>query len=149
VLETSARERYGPDAILAAASAVVEPALRRRLATDARPVDRHVRVAAARLSAGTSVRAVAAEVGLSERQLARRFAERVGVPPKAFARVLRFQRAAALLASGHAPSATALACGYADQAHLTREGAALAGITPAALARELSDSFNTPLAIAF
>jgi AraC-like DNA-binding protein len=97
------------------------------------------------------VREAAERVALSERQLARRFADRVGIPPKVFARVMRLQRAATLLFEGTAPSEAALLAGYADQAHFTREAAELAGITPSGLARELSgvsDSFKTAIPLA-
>ena len=89
-------------------------------------------------------------MALSERQLARRFVDRVGISPKTFTRVMRLQRAATLLAEGALPSAAASRAGYADQAHFTRDSRELAGITPRGLARELatSDSFNTAIAIA-
>jgi AraC-like DNA-binding protein len=74
------------------------------------------------------VASVAAELGLSTRQLQRRVAQAVGYGPKTLARVLRFQRLRAL------PPAPlidlALAAGYADQAHMTAEVTALAGISP-------------------
>jgi AraC-like DNA-binding protein len=136
--------------ILARARAVVEATLRKRLASHAAAVDTRVRAAAGMLASsdGMSVGEVAKRVELSERQLARRFNERVGVAPKTFARVMRLQRAAALLADGSSPSDAASLAGYADQAHFTRDSSELAGITPSGLARELSDSFNTDLAVA-
>jgi AraC-like DNA-binding protein len=74
---------------------------------------------------------VAARVYLSERQLQRRFVERVGYGPKVFQRVARFQRAARRLRSDGAGLAGAAAwAGYADQAHLTRESRRLSGLTP-------------------
>ena len=81
---------------------------------------------------------LARELGCSRRHLARRVGEEVGLGPKAFARVLRFRRAAGRLAdpSGPSPAAVAAACGYSDQAHLTREVTALAGLPPAALRAE-------------
>ncbi len=52
-------------------------------------------------------------------------------------RVLRFRRVVDCL-TGNAPgddlASLALRLGYADQAHLTRETARLAGLSPAALA---------------
>jgi AraC-like DNA-binding protein len=86
---------------------------------------------------------VAAVVGLSERQLRRRFDVAVGYGPKTLQRVYRFQRfvqrADELRADeprGSWDLATvALEAGYADQAHLTRECVALSGLTPAALTR--------------
>jgi len=86
---------------------------------------------------------VAAEIGLSVRQLRRRCHTVVGYGPKTLQRVLRFRRFVsridASLSSGQdAQDLATLAAqvGYADQAHLTRECRALAGLTPAALARQ-------------
>jgi AraC-like DNA-binding protein len=148
LLDRAARRRLGPDSILQLASAHLEMALRRRLGSHGEAVDRQVRAAASLLERGISVREVAARVALSERQLARRFTDRVGIPPKTFARVMRLQRAAGRLAAGALPAEAAMLAGYADQAHFTRDARELAGITPRGLARELSDSFNTPLAAA-
>jgi AraC-like DNA-binding protein len=81
---------------------------------------------------------LAGKLGLSERQLRRRVHAAAGYGPKTLQRVLRFQRFVRMLDAAPQPpdlaSAAALA-GYADQAHLTRECSALAGLTPAALAR--------------
>ena len=85
---------------------------------------------------------VAADVGQSMRQLRRRCHTVVGYGPKTLQRVLRFRRFVARLDAGppsgqraHDLAALAAQAGYADQAHLTRECRALAGLTPAALAR--------------
>ena len=87
-------------------------------------------------SGATSVAGLAGEVGWSRRHLAERFRREIGLPPKVAARVLRFERARVeLLRPGPAGAAprladVAVACGYADQAHLTREWRELAGCTP-------------------
>jgi AraC-like DNA-binding protein len=85
-----------------------------------------------------SISEVAREIGVSERQLERLFAERVGVRPKLFARVLRMQRAARLLSRRRVSGAdlSALA-GYADEAHLAREFRELCGAAPSRLARDV------------
>lgn len=103
-----------------------------------RAADRRVARAVALLRAGApSVRAVAAEVGVSERQLERLFAERVGSGPKHFARVVRLERAVRLMGTPlRGQAALAAAAGYADEPHLIREFRALARATPAELARE-------------
>ncbi len=81
------------------------------------------------------VQTLAGELGLSERQLRRRFHAAVGYGPKTLQRVLRFRR----FLAGAQPDADlarmAFDAGYADQAHLTRESVRLAGLTPARLAR--------------
>ncbi len=84
-------------------------------------------------SGTASVTALADEVGWSRRHLADRFRREIGLPPKVAARVLRFERARAeLLRPGGVPrlADVAASCGYADQAHLSREWRELAGCTP-------------------
>ncbi|MEU7067772.1 AraC family transcriptional regulator [Streptomyces sp. NPDC046161] len=87
-------------------------------------------------SAGTvPIARLADEVGWSPSYLVRRFTEQVGLTPKTSARVLRFRRATQLLASGPVDLAEiAASCGFYDQAHLTREFRALAGLTPGRMA---------------
>jgi AraC-like DNA-binding protein len=87
---------------------------------------------------GSSVSAAAAESGYSLRELHRRFTEHVGLSPKSFQRVSRFQRFRCLIASTQVPATMAAAaalCGYSDQAHLAHDCHALAGRSPTALAR--------------
>ncbi|MFD2420725.1 helix-turn-helix domain-containing protein [Amycolatopsis pigmentata] len=90
--------------------------------------DLDIRAAVALLRGGRSVAATADAVGLSERQLHRRFLALVGYGPKVLARVLRLQRALDLARSGHAGASAAVTAGYADQAHLAREVKDLAGV---------------------
>ena len=77
------------------------------------------------------------ETGWSRRHVTERFRCVVGVSPKAYARLCRFEHAASLLDGLHdrpGPSRTladvAIAAGYYDQSHLTRDFVALAGMTP-------------------
>jgi AraC-like DNA-binding protein len=110
-------------------------------------------VRAARLLRDPQARAedVAADVGLSMRQLRRRCHAAVGYGPKTLQRVLRFRRFVSRIDAvpntrgapnaQDAPDALDLAAiaaeaGYADQAHLTRECGKLSGLTPAVLARQ-------------
>ncbi len=74
------------------------------------------------------VAAVAAELGVSARQLQRRVTDAVGYGPKTLARVLRFRRLQALPAGPLVE--LALEAGYADQAHMTAEVTEFAGIPP-------------------
>jgi AraC-like DNA-binding protein len=94
-----------------------------------------MRVAVRMLAAPDSrVETLAARLEISERQLRRRFAASVGYGPKTLHRVLRFQRAQAMLAvPGAGLAEIAAATGYADQAHLSRECLALGGRLPTAI----------------
>lgn len=76
---------------------------------------------------------LADRAGVSRRQFERRFRERVGLSPRLYGRIVRFQRAFSRL--GQASGADIAAhCGYADQAHLVREVRRFAGTVPSALA---------------
>jgi AraC-like DNA-binding protein len=80
---------------------------------------------------------VAKALGLSRRRLIEIFTEDVGMPPKRYSMVRRFQRALAVAL--RSPSAAwariALECGYCDQAHLCRDWIELAGVSPAEFVR--------------
>jgi AraC-like DNA-binding protein len=79
------------------------------------------------------------ETGWSRRLVTERFRTQLGLAPKAYARIVRFQRAVGLLQKvrdGHTLADVAIECGYYDQSHLTRDFAALAGCAPAALMAE-------------
>jgi AraC-like DNA-binding protein len=82
--------------------------------------------------AGQSVAKVADKAGISQRSFIQLFNEQVGLPPKRFGRVSRFQKA---IQSAHGCSdvdwaALAIDCGYYDQAHLIHDFQSFAGITP-------------------
>lgn len=76
--------------------------------------------------------AVAAQAGMSSRQLRRRFDRTVGYGPAFFARVTRLQRFAgtAVRWPTHGIAELAALAGYADQAHLAKDCRAIAGMTP-------------------
>ena len=87
------------------------------------------------LTRGERVEQVAEDVGFSRRRLSDVVRAECGLTPKTYQRVARFERARRLL--GRRPLAEVSArCGYADQAHLTREWTSLAGCTPTAWLRE-------------
>ena len=75
---------------------------------------------------------LAGRLGVTRRQLERQCRRDLGVSPKMLARILRFRRAAALIARGRVRSGADLAAagGYVDQAHLIREFQEFAGTTP-------------------
>ncbi len=89
------------------------------------------------LRAGDSVVEVVRRSGFSHRHLGARFVDAVGLTPKRFQRVLRFQH---VLAAAHRQPARswldiALAAGYTDQAHFNREFREFAGVSPGAWRR--------------
>jgi AraC-like DNA-binding protein len=89
-------------------------------------------------SGGTvPVGVLAAEIGCSRRHLISRFREQVGVTPKLLARILRFERAVALVDAGTEMgwAEIAQACGYYDQAHMIRDFHQFAGCAPSEFAR--------------
>jgi len=79
-------------------------------------------------------------VNLSPRQFDRRFLAAVGLPPKAFARVIRFQAVLAAYRNDDFPrwADLALDCGFYDQAHLANEFRHFAGAPPTAFFRDPS-----------
>ncbi|WP_199747925.1 protein kinase domain-containing protein [Actinomadura sp. WAC 06369] len=78
--------------------------------------------------AGT-VGGTARELGVGLRHLQAGFRRHIGVPPKTVARIGRFQRAVQVLGD----PAAAVACGYADQPHFSRDVRAMSGLTPTEL----------------
>ncbi len=78
-----------------------------------------------------TVRAVAHDLGLSQRHLARCFGEDIGLSPKTYSRVMRFQSALPALRRGtKSLAAIASAYGYTDQAHMSHDARAFSGMTP-------------------
>jgi AraC-like DNA-binding protein len=94
-----------------------------------------------------SIAMLSEHVGLSARRFTRLFALEVGLTPKTYSRVRRFQRAMQAMA-GQANDWTEVAqrCGYFDQSHLIRECRAMSGFTPTELAaRRIGDSDHVAL----
>ena len=80
------------------------------------------------------VREIAALLGMTERTVNRSFTQVVGLAPKSFASIVRLHNALDLLSDEHASLAeVAVACGYADQAHMTRAFKSVIGHTPGVL----------------
>lgn len=88
---------------------------------------------------GSRVDWLADALGISDRQLRRRFHAAVGYGPKTLDRVLRFRRfvsrAPAVAAREGDLARIAADLGYADQAHMTRDCLRLSGLTPTQLAQ--------------
>ncbi|MBG0832785.1 AraC family transcriptional regulator [Planomonospora sp. ID67723] len=116
--------------------ALLDALLTRRIHAAPDP-DPRVRWAWQRLRAARGALPIAeltGELGWSHRHLVSRFHDQIGMSPKAVARVMRFEHAAARLRAGLPAADTAAACGYYDQAHMSRDFRAMAGTTPRQLA---------------
>lgn len=122
---------------LPAKKAVLEMLMSRWLSSST-PSDRVVRSAIRLLAQHpcTQIDQLCQDMGISTRQLHRRFAASVGYGPKLFQSVLRFQRLLHL--AGRSPAGLGLArlaaeAGYADQSHMTRDVLRFSGLPPSAL----------------
>ena len=75
---------------------------------------------------------VSREIGWSRRWLSQAFAEQVGITPKRYCRLVRFQHVVREIASQRSAdwAGIALACGFFDQAHLVHEFRAFSGLSP-------------------
>lgn len=75
---------------------------------------------------------LAEAAGWSRRHFTKQFAAHYGLAPKTMSRVLRFERAQRMVRLPTRPSlgSVAAACGYADQAHMTRDWTEFAGAAP-------------------
>lgn len=98
----------------------------------------------------TSVADLSSLACLSKKQFERWFQAMVGINPKEYARIVRFQKALVHLQHASVPlplAQIAYASGYADQSHFIRECKKLCGYTPLSLlnvARPYSDLFTDP-----
>jgi len=84
--------------------------------------------------AAQSVGEMSRATGMSPRTLQRWFARNVGLPPRRYLRLLRFQKAFELVPGEASLADHAAAQGFADQAHMAREFREMAGV-PARQAR--------------
>lgn len=80
------------------------------------------------------VQQLAVELGLSRRRLGQLFEAQVGLPPKLYAELVRFEGLTQRVKAHPRPwSQLAAELGFADQAHLSREVRRFAGLTPTEL----------------
>src|SRR5258705_1913302 len=86
-----------------------------------------------------SVRDIAQAVGIWQRRFSKVFAAQVGLTPKVFCRVLRFQRVRTLAGQieKHDWAWIASTCGYFDQSHLINDFQEFSGFSPTEYLRRL------------
>jgi AraC-like DNA-binding protein len=114
---------------------ILEQALTARICG---PLERHAAVVHAldaieRTDGRIRTRELVRQAALSERRFIDGFRREVGLTPKGFGRITRFQRALGELRRSEHPDWAELAvtCGYFDQSHLIRDFATFAGVSPA------------------
>lgn len=77
-----------------------------------------------------SIAALRSKTGLSKARLSSMFRQEVGITPKHYARILRFQHAIALLKAGADLAGAAETAGYFDQSHMHTDIREFSGMTP-------------------
>ncbi len=98
----------------------------------------------------TPVTDLSAMANIGKKQFERLFKKFVGINPKEYARIVRFQKALMLMQAGQINSYAQIACasGYADQSHFIREFKRFSGYTPLSLqkiSRPYSGLFTNPV----
>jgi AraC-like DNA-binding protein len=92
-----------------------------------------------RLNGNVPIEKIASLACLSLRQFERVSKERIGLPPKFFARLVRFSKAYRMRENFSNLSWTSIAyeCGYFDQMHFIRDFKEFAGVAPGVIEKEL------------
>lgn len=93
------------------------------------------------LQKGNSLKDIQAEMNLSERSLERLLKQYVGISPKAYSRIIRFQSALHILRQNDFSNLTDLAYqnDYFDQSHYIREFKAFTGTNPKQFIRQTNE----------
>lgn len=118
------------------------------LARAVRPLARHPAVAYALREFGRpparTVSEVTAKIGLSSRRFIELFSAEVGLTPKLYCRVRRFQEVVRLVHPEPRVdwARVALECGYFDQAHFIHDFQAFSGLTPSAYLAQRTEHMN-------
>ena len=89
-------------------------------------------------------------VGFSQRHFTQLFSDGVGLAPKLFSRVSRFQKVVQTLHAQRQVNWTdiALSCGYYDQAHFNHDFQSFAGMTPTEYQAKRTEHVNhVPLVV--
>jgi AraC-like DNA-binding protein len=100
-----------------------------------------------RSNGGVSIDDLVQRVGISARQFDRKFLPIAGIPPKTFARLVRFQSTLQLSNKMSIRNLTELAmnAGYCDQSHFIREFKEFSGLVPSAYFKmknhDIADNF--------
>jgi AraC-like DNA-binding protein len=101
-------------------------------ATAGKAENEKIKFAYTQLQKGEKLKQVQADLKIAERTLERLFKEHIGISPKLYSRICRFQRTLETLRKADRTSVTEIAYleNYFDQSHFTREFKDFAGMTP-------------------
>lgn len=96
------------------------------------PVIRHSMERLVREPSGRSLKEISTEMGYSQKHFIQLFKDNVGVTPKTFVRIMRFQRAIEEIERTGKVSWIEIAvdCGYYDQSHFINDFKVFSGFTP-------------------
>ena len=138
---TSMRDRLGEAVSLEQRLDAFEALLAERLPQSAVCIPRWRRRCSSSATA-TNVHDVVKQSGYSHRRFIALFSHAVGLTPKVYSRVRRFQRALqrARLSGAESWADVAAAAGYSDQSHFNREFRECVGMTPTQY-REVAPAF--------
>jgi len=91
-----------------------------------------------------AIKDLASTIGITQKHLISQFEKIVGLRPKSFARVCKFQKVLNLIEQQKEIEWTAIAyeCGYYDQAHFIKEFQAFSGLNPSAYLTKRGDYVN-------
>ena len=120
--------------------------LEQALLVKAHTFKRHAAVAFAleRLCTSTNVANVIDQIGLSSRRFLELFSDQVGLSPKQYTRIMRFQSVIRHIAKPQPIDWTdlALTCGYFDQAHFNHDFRSFSGINPTTYLKHHTEHLN-------
>jgi AraC-like DNA-binding protein len=90
------------------------------------------------------IKSIAVKTGYSSRHLVHLFKHKVGVSPKAFLKIIRFQKSIREIELKGYTNFSSLAsdCGYYDQSHFIADFKSFSGFTPAAYIKQKADYLN-------
>lgn len=95
------------------------------------------------IAGASSVAEMGRAAAMRPRTLQRWFARNVGLPPRRYLRLLRFQKAFEEVGAGDSLASQAAERGFADQAHMAREFRDMAGLPAGAARRSARGPFLT------
>jgi AraC-like DNA-binding protein len=135
-------ELEGPDARLSA----VEKFLLRQVQRSLEP-NRMITFAVRQLQHSPqflAIRDLASTIGITQKHLITQFEKVVGLRPKSFARVCKFQKVVNLIEHQNQIEWTSIAyeCGYYDQAHFIKEFHSFSGLNPSAYLTQRGEYLN-------